>query len=317
MLRIFLVLLLMLLVSACASREPGFYKHSPGASALIVPPDLTQPEFEDTFDVPQIAKLLSKEPLLSDGSKVKLVRDGRLRWMEISARPDLVWEHVKDYWYQQRIELEWENPTLGLMETTWIEHPASEYAKDRFRVRIEPTADNKTWVFIAHRGVQEVFADGDLHSTWGPRLSDPELEIEVMGQLLEFLSLEPKRVKAMQEKAKRERPDSVLKLDAEPPSLEVETSFARTWQLVAMAVDRLGHIIESRNKDAGKLVIRLSEDTDSAISGGLFAKREKLTLRFKELGEEKTQIWLEDEEGQVDQSEEAKNMLIRLKENLR
>ena len=317
MLRIFLVLLLLIVVSACASRDPGFYKHSPSVSTLVVPPDLTQPELENTFDVPQIAKLLSKEPLLSDGSKVKLIRDGRLRWLEISAKTDLVWEHVKDYWYQQGIEVEWENPKLGLMESTWIQHPASEFAKDRFRVRIEPAGDKKTWLFISHRGMQQVFSDGDLHSAWGVRTSDPELEIEVMGQLLGFLSLEPKRVKAIKEKAKRDRPDSELKLNAEPPSLEVATRFARTWQLVAIAVDRLGHIIESRNKDAGKLVIRLSEDTESAISGSLFTKREKLTLRFKELSEEKTQIWLEDEEGQADLSEEAKNMLIRLKENLR
>lgn len=311
------VLLLVLLVTACVAREPGFYKHSPSVPMLEIPPDLTKPEFEDSFDVPQIGKLLTSKVTLSEGAEVELKRDGRLRWLEIGSKSDLVWELLHDFWEHNKIALEWENPKLGIMETEWIEYPESEYAKDKFRVRVEPIANDKTAVYITHRGIQQAFSEGDLAPVWTNRPSDEELEIEVIGLLLDYLSLEPKRKQALLEKARSESPDSVLKLDADPPSLEIHTAFGRTWQLVALSVDRMGHIIESRNRDAGKLVVRLGDEADAAIAGSLFSKREKVTLRFKELGNDLTQLWLEDADGHQDSSEEARNFLIRIKENLK
>lgn len=310
------VLLLVVLVSACASRDPDFYKHSPSVAKLEVPPDLTKPSFEDTFNVPQIGQMLAEKVTLSDGATVELKRDGRLRWLEVSGKTEQVWNLMRDFWDHNGIALDWENTQLGLMETDWVEYPGSEFARDRYRVRIEAAGKDRVQVYMAHRGIQYTFHDGDMNQTWGERISDPELEIEVLGLLLDYLRLEPKRKQAMLEKARRARPDSKLQLDAEPPSLLISTGFGRAWQLTALSVDRLGYIIESRNKDAGKMVVRL-EGSDSSVAGSLFNKRDKVTLRFKELGNDSTQLWLEDMEGRADITEEARNMLIRIKDNLR
>ncbi|MDH5545629.1 MAG: outer membrane protein assembly factor BamC [Gammaproteobacteria bacterium] len=305
------------ILTACATQDTGFYKRSPSIPILEIPPDLTQPGYEEGFKIPQIGKLLEEKLTLSHGGKVELHRDGRLRWIEIGSKSDIVWEHVRDFFIHNGIPLDWQNTRLGIMETDWIKLPGSDFFRDRYRVRIEPDGPEKTLIFVAHRGSQLNFAAGSMHQVWGTRFSDEELEIEVMGLMLDYFSVEPRLKQQMINQAKRESPDSVLKLDNQPPALEIHTGFGRAWQLVASAVDRMGHLQADRNKDAGKLVVRLSEEADISIAGALFNKRENVTVRFKELSEQKTLVWLEDGEGRPDLTEEAKNMLIRLKDNLR
>lgn len=300
---------------ACASKEPGFYRHSPVVKALEVPPDLTAPDFQDTYEIPQISKLLVTQPVLSSGEAVRLQRDGRLRWLEIDSETTLAWEHVKEFFSDKKLKLDWENRKLGIMETEWLTHYDSEYAMDKFRVRVEPGMKPKTTlIFVAHRGVQRELDDGALRPVWTERPGAPELEIEFLSSLLEYMSLEPQRKQQLVEEMKRQRPESTLKLDAVPPALEIHTEYARSWTLLGLAVDRLGHIIESRDQKSGKMVIRINKEETGLTSP--FGERKKMSIKVTEMNEQNTRVNIENDKGGADDSQEAVNLLIRLKESL-
>lgn len=300
----------------CASKEPGFYRHSPTIAQLEIPPDLTKPDFQDNFEIPQVGISLTKEPLLSDGTKVKLQRDGRLRWLEISAEPVTVWGYVRDFWSSKDIPVAWQDIKLGVMETEWLRNYDTSFAKDRFRVRVEPGATKGTTnLYVIHRGIQQHIGDIEAIPVWTDRLGDPELEIEVVGQMLEFFSLEPKRKQQLLEDAKQNKVESTLKLNDVPPALVVNDAQHRVWELVRLTVERMGHRIISHDKDTGVLKIKPSKDGDG-VTPALFERDEEFTMRVIVAGANETRLELQAEQGPFADAQNQRNFLIRLKENL-
>ena len=94
--------------------------------------------------------------------------------------------------------------TAGVLETNWAENRAklpqdiirrtlgkvldsvySTNEQDKFRARIERTAQGTSEIYISHRGMEEVYTTSAQDATkWQPRASDPELEAEMLQRLL-------------------------------------------------------------------------------------------------------------------------------------
>jgi outer membrane protein assembly factor BamC len=308
------------LLGACASSDTGFYKHAPSIKPLDVPPDLTAPEIKDDFNIPQIGVLLSDEPLLIGGGKVSLKKDGRLRWLEIEADRELVWQKVRDFFVENEVELDWENLGLGLMETEWVSHYETAFARDKFRIRLEPgQRDGVSELYISHRGQHETMMGGEIVPTWWDRDSDDELEIEVLGQLLAFMGLSPEQRKLIKEQAKPEKVGVVLDIDSDRPHVTIEQGYARAWKLAIRGADRLGYIVEERDEKAGKLTIRLGKvGVDEGFAAGhtmLGLGREVYSLSVIDEGGE-TQVVVLTASGGVDNSKAARDFLARMYEKL-
>ncbi len=315
LLRLLLIVGPLMMLFACATQEPGFYKHSPVRPLLEMPPDLTQPQFDDSYDIPKIGSLLNKKPLLSDGARVSLKRDGRLRWLEITAPADRLWNELHNFWRESEIEVEWENLGLGLMETTWIEYPASDYGQDRFRLRLEPSEKGDvTRIYVSHRGVYSgLFGAGDE-----PRPGDPELEVEVMGQLLAYLGLEPERRKVLEEEARRLAANKLL-LDAKPPAMTMEDSLTRARLLVRQALDRLDYIILDEDREHGWMKIELPETLrdDYFVPGVMMdgLAMESAELQLLKEGEG-SRLEVRKADGRSDNVEMARELLKAIHKNL-
>ena len=207
------------------------------------------------------------------------------------------------------------------MQTDWVDNYESEFLRDRFRVRIEVGKTARTsLLYLTHQGVQRDFYQDDIVNVWEARTHDKELEIEVLGQLLEYFALEPQRVKELVEKAKKQKPGSTLQLKDSPPALVILDTKDKAWDFTAAAIDRMGHLIIERDHAEGVLTIRVSEDefaTDFSIGlAGAFTKRETFKLKFSVLEENETKIIVLDDEFVEDDSQQARNILIRIKDNL-
>ncbi|MDH5731954.1 MAG: outer membrane protein assembly factor BamC, partial [Gammaproteobacteria bacterium] len=174
------VLILLALV-ACATKDPGFYRHEPSIPTLEVPPDLTQPVLNDSFAIPGIGAILNRKSVVSDGSEVQLMRDGRLRWLVIKSDPSYVWEKVKDYWRHAGVPVAWQNRELGIMETEWVKNYQNRFDRDQFRVRIEPAKEkNTSYLFLTHKGQNQKVMEDEVLPVWDERPTDYELETEVL-----------------------------------------------------------------------------------------------------------------------------------------
>ena len=127
------------------------------------------------------------------------------------------------FWISNGFALKRDDPTIGIMETDWVENRAdipqdgvrallkkyldilySAPTRDKFRTRLERTADGKrTEVYLSHSGVEEVAAGGTSASStniyiWQRRPPNPELEAEMLNRLTVYLGASEKRAEVQQ-----------------------------------------------------------------------------------------------------------------------
>jgi len=311
LLMVFAVIVLLIL-SGCASKGDDFYMHQPTSLPLDVPPDLTLPEASSGFEIPKIGSVESQKIDLGNGALVSLKKDGRLRWLEISAPPESVWISVKDFWITKKVPLKWQNMKLGLLETEWVKHYDTEFEKDRFRIRIEPgEKPNTSQLYLSHRGVQETMIEGQVVYGWVKNLSDPELEIEVLGEMLSYFGLNAERKVALLDEAKKKADEAILSTNAEIPNIVMKETANRSWRFVMQAIDRMGHTVVERDKKVRWLDVRIEADEALDFTPGFALSNSDRDVYRVQLStaNDLTTITVLNDQGQADRSEDAKLFL--------
>ena len=158
------------------------YVNSSKAEKLQIPPDLSEYETSNSYNVPGAAtsytdfenqrnRKIEKVELLKEPDGIKLVKSGNFRWLIVNKSPDKIWPHLEDFWYEQGFNMKKMNRRLGVMETEWtapqnIEEELSfgdtmdvwlksltgSDEKTKFRTRLEKGSQaNSTEIFISHR----------------------------------------------------------------------------------------------------------------------------------------------------------------------
>ncbi|RMG35643.1 MAG: outer membrane protein assembly factor BamC [Gammaproteobacteria bacterium] len=344
------------------------YKREKQASKnLEVPPDLTSRRFNDRMSVPDnfagVATSYSEYAtdrrlrgiegrarvggaVLPEHPKVKEMRDGDMRWLVVDAPADAVWDKLIEFWQDQGILLEEQDPELGIMRTAWLENRANisrdfiteavrkvfeglyeTSLRDQYRIRLEKDGPNKTEIYLTHYGMEEKLvtdSQGDAENTvWQPRPRDPNLEAIMLRRIKAFLGAADEREQVAR---KARRPQSQLVQGRDGVKLVVGDEFPRAWRLVGLALDRVGFAVEDRNRSAGVYYVRYNDPATAEESGGLLSK-----LKF--WGDEKPdretqyQIKLQPRDGatevvvlnaksQRDQTPTAKRILKLLQEQL-
>ncbi len=239
------------------------------------------------------------QALLPKVDKVSIERAGGQRWMVVQAPAAEVWPVVKDFWQELGFIITLEMPDAGLMETDWAENRAklpqggirgflgkaldsvySTAERDKFRTRLEPAAEGSTEIYLSHRGMVEVFEgtqsggdQGQGRTIWQPRPANPELEAEMLRRLMVRFGVEESRAqglladKAMPPQAVQTRsPDAA-------PSLSLPESFDRAWRRVGLALDRIGFVVEDRDRAGGIYFVRYADpEANTTKEKGLLSK---------------------------------------------
>jgi len=217
-------------------------------------------------------------------------RDGSQRWLVVGATPQQVWPMVKDFWQSLGFIINVERPDAGIMETDWAENRAkipldpirkvigsvldsvySTGTRDRFRTRLEPTPDGKgTEIYISHQGMREVYEgtvgntgqdagdQGTGRTVWEPTQPDPGLEAEMLRRLMVSFGVDESKAKA--ELAVKAVPHAdLIKAADGAPAVTVPESFDRAWRRVGLALDRVGFVVEDRDRAAGVYYVRYAD----------------------------------------------------------
>jgi outer membrane protein assembly factor BamC len=167
------------------------YKTASQLPPLEIPPDLTAPQRDGRFVLPEQKTATAsgyqqerKEQgrtgtggVLPQVDNVRLERLGSERWLVVQEPPDKVWPVVREFWLERGFLIKSESPEAGVMETDWAENRSnlpqdgirglfgrfadsiySTSFRDKFRTRLERTPDGDgTEVYISHRGMEEVY----------------------------------------------------------------------------------------------------------------------------------------------------------------
>ena len=281
-------------------RRPD-YRQGKVTQTLEVPPDLTSSTIDDTLMVPEInpagsaslsayasersgqqqPQARTTEAVLPSQPGITLEQDGNQRWLVVAAPVDQVWPKVREFWTSNGFALKRDDATIGIMETDWVENLAdipqdglrailknyldilySAPTRDRFRTRLERTADGKSAeVYLTHSGVEEVAVGGASASSsntfiWQRRPSDPELEAEMLKRLTVYLGASEKRAEVQQAKTGVTPGSRVRLVDQGGESqLIVSEDYSRAWRLVGLALDSSNYAVEEQNRSQGLYVV--------------------------------------------------------------
>jgi len=358
-----MLLLVSFALSACSSTAKdedfkGVYNETKSVQhSLDVPPDLISPDSSNALLIPSFSNYTNlgsgsiSNILPRSSSGVRFVRDGEIFWLEINAQPDEVWGQIRNFFKDLGFTFVSESPVNGLLETAYLENrfdvPTGWVASllgglfstglmDRYRIRIERTDNGKlSRLFIAHQGLKEKsygdWSESDFSLKWEERDSDPGLEAEMLQRFLVFRGIAKAQAKQIVAQGKVvERAKLIEDPSTKNYSLEVNEIFPRTWRRISIALDRMGIIVEDRNRSKGLYYIKTTDDfikgdTDSGDKGwfdSIFGsnntdfKIAQFQLSVDDL-ESKTVIKILDGNGQEDKSKTAYFILGKLKSHLR
>ena len=168
------------------------YVSSSKSRKLEIPPDLSEIETQDNYEVPGEArsyknykdKQNNTKPskvvrVVQDPDGMKIIKSGNLRWLIVDKDPDTLWPHIQDFWEEEMgFKVKVANKRTGVLETEWIStadlsttsssrldkwlDSMSGFAdKRKFRTRLElGSKDGTTEIFLSHRSS---FAGADTH----------------------------------------------------------------------------------------------------------------------------------------------------------
>lgn len=283
------------------------------------------------------------EKVLQTPDGVRLERSGPQSWLVVNAPAEKIWPVVREFWLDMGFAVRVENPQIGVMETEWIESDAvklkdqsasalekfdkwldklSGFAdRKKFRTRLDRGAEpNTTEIYMTHRSVSGAPDDGkrriqtqlgeidagyktDAELAQKPQASDAELDAELLRRLMVKLGVEEQKSKSILAQAAEIKRAEVIKESDGSARLMVNDPFDRAWRRVGLALDRIGFVIEDKDRSNGLFFVRYTDidvDTAPKKKKGLFE-----TLKF----------WGDDEDKQATSSgkKEDKSLIESLK----
>jgi outer membrane protein assembly factor BamC len=253
---------------------------------LEVPPDLSQLARDNRYQAqggvisaaatPGAAAPAAAESVavVSKGD-VKVERDGDERWLVVPQTPEQLWPQIKTFWQERGLPVAHEDKTAGVMETDWVENHVKlpqgiirntlgraletfydTGERDKYITRIERAPGGGSEVYVSHRGMQEVYTDERKETTrWTVRPREPQLEIEMLSQLMTRLGTKPAVAHAAVASAP-EQPAHAHAIGDPPQAVEVDEPFDRAWRRVGLALDRGGFTVEDRDRSGGLYYVR-------------------------------------------------------------
>jgi outer membrane protein assembly factor BamC len=339
---------------------------------LELPPDLTSDRINDRMSVPDTFGGLSTtySEFVTDRRKrgvdqggrsstpgsvlpqidnVEVRRDGDLRWLLVKAPPEDVWDGIVGFWEENGILMVEQDPTVGVMRTSWIENRANisrdiitdtlrraldglyeTGLRDQYRVRLETTPEGYTEVYLTHFGMEEEIAatnEGGVETTvWVPRARD--LEVEMLRRMMVYLGAADERARAALAARSGEGPARSQLINTQAGTeLRVDESFSRSWRLIGLALDRVGFAVEDRDRSAGIYYVRYNDPSVQDADRGWLSslkfwgddevdKVNRYQVRVGG-GAGQTVVTVADDQGRRDGSPTAVRILTLLQEQIR
>lgn len=313
---------------------------SPVSDAYSIPGSTTY----STYSQSQEEQAANVEKVLATPDGVRMEKAGAQRWLVVTAPAEKVWPVIRDFWNDQGFAVRSENPQIGVMETEWINTDAIKKDdsgnmgdkfdkwldrlsgladKKKFKTRLEHgTAPNTTEIYMTHRSVSAAPDDGknrvqtqlgeidtgyraDAKKAPKQDALDEELDAELLRRLMVKLGIEEQKSKTILADTKVQNRAEVIKEADGSATLMLDDTFDRAWRRVGLALDRVGFIIEDKDRSNGIFFVRYADvDIDDAPK-----KKKGLidTLKFWGDDDEET------EKSKVTPQKEDKSMVEKLK----
>jgi len=299
---------------------------------LEVPPDLVKPQGKSPLLVPEVTPTKTSvdcvtsapeleriaQRVLPPQKDVRIVRDGRHRWLMVEVEPEQLWPLARKFLSQHGYRIAVDEPGIGLIETDWKPVETGTGGKsalrERLRLRIEPgQVPGSTEIYVSE-ALAESTADGE----WELRNPDEERAAEMLYRLARYLGNEDVGqalpLKALDSQIDRDEDGNVR--------LRIDAPWEAVWRRAGIALDNLGYVIEDRDR-ANRIYSIYTEVASGKTEEEVkYGKPESATVRLVYTlkiseADQATLISVLDSAGNPDNSGQAKHLLVQIQGQLR
>ena len=379
--RLALLLVLPLLVAGCGSmnvdkvlpdKQVEYKREVVADKHLEVPPDLTSSRIDNR--APGLAAggaasysdytssrgggagasiARATREVLPKVPGIQVMRDGENRWLVIEGPAEAVWDKVVDFWQENGVLLDQQDPQAGFMQTSWLENTADvpndfitdfvreifpgaygAATRDRFRVRLEEgEKPGTTELYITHFGMEQDFASStsneDEQIYWKIRPRDPGLEEIMLRRMMVFMGIAEQQARKELAAARQVKGiSSRMEKSGDQLDLFVEQDFSRAWRSVGLALDRVGFVVEDRDRSKGNYYVRYKDPTAGSAHKGWLSKlafwrsdetvdQDRLYQVHLESSDGGTRVTVHDEGGALLTGKTAERILVLIQEQLK
>ncbi len=239
------------------------------------------------------------EKILANPDGVRMVKAGSQRWLVVDAPAERVWPVLREFWAEQGFAVRVEDAQIGLMETEWKEADAIKAQEEKgsylkrfdkfldklsfeadrrkYRTRLENGSEpNTTEIYMSHRTVEGA-PDNGLNVVRTPfgeyatgyrnenqqevkaKTDDLEIDAELLRRLMIKLGIAESRSQEIVASAAVEKRADVVKEADSSVTLNLNDPFDRGWRRVGLALDRIGFVIEDKDRSNGTFFVRYTD----------------------------------------------------------
>ncbi len=253
----------------------------------------------NSYNQAQEGQEVGVEVILPNTDGVRMEKAGAQRWLVVNAPAEKIWPAVREFWIDQGFAVRVENPETGVMETEWIEADAIKAQDEKrnigekfdkwldklsgladrrkFRTRLERgEKEGTTEIYMTHRTVSSAPDDGknriqtqlgeietgyraDTTKKTSAEEGDGDLDAELLRRLMVKLGVEEKRAQEIIANPVSEKRAEVFKESDSSVTLNLNDPFDRGWRRVGLALDRIGFVIEDKDRSNGTFFVRYSD----------------------------------------------------------
>jgi len=287
------------------------YQNDENVDALVIPPDLTQPNSQGKFIA--VTEDLNDNNEIKMTRNIEVMRDKYRRWLVVDISPNEAWSLSKEFFRSYNFKIEKENQRIGIFETEYLEIETKVPDKslgtirsalskalktqyglpvaDKYRVRIEPNKIlNKSEIYLTLSSIGEVVI-GEQR-VWQPRKKDIELETEMLLKLMVFLGDDSAEsiTKIQSNQDSNETIAEVFTSESGYATLVLPYDKKQSWKLLGWALDELNIEVEDRDSLEGSYLIKINPNRGFLTKLLSTVSEQSYQLILKDIGDSQTHV---------------------------
>lgn len=267
----------------------GEYLRAESLPRTEIPPDFDSIVIDDLLVIPEINAtdtvvfLDVPRPREIEGRsnrEVVIQRMENSSWIIVDVSPSELWPRIRDYWRERKVEIAFENPTGGVMDTGWFVLEGSLLNREKIRVTVDTgfQADSAEIRLLHMSSLQSAPA---LSQVIWPEISmDSDIEYATLTALSTFLAdiADLYQASSVSFLAGSIPTAGKAVLTASPSGEEVlrlQANFNRSWAAIGRAMNRAGVETVSQDSAAGIYEVLYtpgSEDQIEVVKPGIFKR---------------------------------------------
>ncbi len=213
------------------------------------------------------------------------------RWIVIDATPGQVWPLVRDYWTELRIVLDFEDPSNGVMETSWVEVGSDDEKRHKYQIKIEPGLHSGfSEIYVLH--YENLNADPvPAAVSWPDESNSPDLERQILTSVSQYLAdrndvYQASSASLLAGSIEAESKANLIEDDSGEPMLELKVDYNRAWVQVRQALESAEITIVNSDRDQSFFNVQfagiIDEDDEPSLIGRWFGSSDEEIAEVKD-----------------------------------